>query len=92
MKQLPWLILLLVTASSVTFGQSPPKPPQWKVVGQINGTKIEFKCIEGCMYSHVYAGCNDLADCRWTLDQSGIATNGVPFDMEKEIEELRNRQ
>lgn len=90
MKYIPWLILLLVTASSMTLGQQPANWPEWKIVGQINGNNVEFKCIEGCMYTHVNVGCRELANCRWTLDQSGITTYAEPFDMKKEIEEAQN--
>lgn len=90
MKQFPWLLLMTVIAASVAGGQTQPTVPEWKIVGQINGNNIEFKCIEGCAYTYISAGCRDLTDCRWTLDQAGIMTSGDPFDMQKEIEDAKH--
>jgi len=90
MKQIPWLILLTVIGASVAGGQAQQSKTEWKIVGQINGNNVEFKCIEGCMYTHVSTGCPDLTNCRWTLDQSGIASNAKPFNMQKEIEEIHD--
>ena len=92
MKQIISAVLFSLIASSTTLGQSPPNPPIWRVVGQVNGNRIEFKCLEGCNFLFVGVGCNDLANCRWTLDQSGIGSRGEPFNIVKEREKLKEWQ
>ena len=92
MKKIVSAVLFSLIASSTTLGQSPPNPPTWRIAGQVNGNRIEFKCLEGCDFLFVGVGCNDFANCSWTLDQSGIGTPGEPFDIPKGREEAQERQ
>jgi len=73
-------------------GRVPASSPLWTVVGQVNGNRIEFKCVDGCIFSFLSVTCLDLADCRWTLDEGGISGYAKPFDVKKEVEQVRNRR
>ena len=89
MKKIISAVLFSLIASSTTLGQSPPEPPIWRVAGQVNGNRIEFKCLEGCNFLFVGVVCNDFANCSWRLDQSGIGSIAAPFDMAKEREKAQ---
>lgn len=88
MKLTTILLALLLTSSSV-LSQSGSQPPEWKIVAQISGDRIEFKCTEGCMWTLTSVTCGELEQCRLTLDQSGILAYAEPFDYEAELEKGR---
>ena len=88
MKLAVFLLVLLFSSSSV-LSQSGGQPTEWKIVAQINGDRIEFKCIEGCMWTLTSVTCVEPEQCRMTLDQSGIMGYAEPFDYEADLEKGR---
>lgn len=83
------IMLMLLLASSSVLSQSGNQPPEWKIVAQVSGDRIEFKCIEGCTWTLNSMTCGELEQCRWTLDQTGILAYAKPFDYEAELEKGR---
>ena len=82
-------VLLLLLTSAIALSQSAGPAPEWKIVAQVNGDRVEFKCVEGCLWTLTAVGCADIDQCRWTLDQSGILASADPFDYETELEKGR---
>lgn len=79
---------LLLTSSSVV-SQPAGEPPEWKIVAQVNENRIEFKCVEGCLWTLNAVECANVDECRWTLDQSGVLVDATPFNFEAELRKGR---
>ena len=84
------IISILLLASSSVVSQSVGEPPKWKIVAQVNENRIEFKCVEGCLWTLNAVECSNVDECRWTLDQSGVLADAARFNFEAELEKGRD--
>ena len=89
MRLMITMVFLMLAVSSSSLGQSPKQPEAWRIIGQVNGNRVEFKCLEGCYWNLNSVSCIDIAECRWTVDQSGLLAHAEPFDYELELERGR---
>ncbi len=89
MKLMITMLFLMLTVSSSSLGQSPKQPEAWRIIGQVNGNRVEFMCLDGCNWRLNSVNCIDIAECRWTLDQGGLLAYAEPFDYELELERGR---
>ena len=83
------IVSILLLASSSVVSQSAGEPTEWKIVAQVSENRIEFKCVEGCLWTLNAVECANVDECRWTLDQSGVLADATPFDFEAELEKGR---
>ena len=88
MKVLAILFVFLLVSSSV-LSQSETRTPEWTIVTQLNGDRIELKCIDGCSWKLNSVTCGHLEQCRFTLDEGGVRGYAEPFDYEAELEKGR---